>query len=113
MRSHVVNSRKLSEIFVEARFRPGGTGSNRGSKMAAATAEEVLQSLIDTLDLCSEKVKGSLMFSANHTAINNCRNIINLHSLGNSRETFKATKVLFLYTTIQREAWDKLWKTWS
>lgn len=82
--------------------------------MAAATAEEVLQSLIDTLDLCSEKVKGSLMFSANRISLSITAGISLIDiSLGNSRGTFKPTKVLFLYTTIQREAWDKLWKTWS
>ena len=30
--------------------------------MAATTTEDVLQSLIDTLDLCAEKIKGSVMF---------------------------------------------------
>ena len=29
---------------------------------ASGTTEEVLQSLIDTLDLCAEKIKGALEF---------------------------------------------------
>ena len=82
--------------------------------MAAATAEEVLQSLIDTLDLCSEKVKGSLMFSANRISLSITAGISLIDiSLGNRRGIFKPPLRFCFCTLLQREAWDKLWKTWS
>lgn len=39
--------------------------------MAASGTEEVLQSLIDTLDLCADKIKGALEFFC--VAINYCK----------------------------------------